>query len=206
MKEFFEAYEYLKQYPEFDREAIEAKYTERVEIDSVSGETEDRIPLWIFDTDKAFEYVMLVYAPDSSLAVMKDLLPRKEKALREAKIPKGQWEKILKNENFMIGDMITRLFRHLNDFDYELLISAKEAVETLLEVVRKPIDTRLQDDKERNAIKSKKECFDDARYLMGEIRKLYNQMNEIEPDVADHVNRSVFKGGLAEKLAAKYKK
>ena len=203
MKEFFEAYEHLKEYPEFDKEAIEKKYAENVEVDPHSGETEKRIPEWIFDVDKAFEYVMLVYAPDSSIAGVKDLLAKKEKALKEARVPKDQWDKILKNENFMIGDMLTRLFRHLNDIEYELLISGKEAIETLLEVVRKPINTRLQDDKERNAVKAKRECFEDAQVLMREIRKIYNQMNELEPDMADHVNASVFRGGLAERLAGK---
>lgn len=206
MKEFFASYKHLKEYPEFSFHKIQEKYAEQVEIDSQSGETETRIPEWIFDVKIAFEYVMLAYAPDSSLANIKDLRARKEQALVIAKVPKEQWDKILKNENFMIGDMLTRLFRHLNDIDYELLISGKEAIETLLEVVRKPVNSRLLDEKERMAVKAKRECFEDAQILMKEIRRIYNQMHEISSDMAEHVNVSVFKGGLAEKLAGKAQK
>jgi hypothetical protein len=205
MKEFFEAYIHLKQYPEFDRDAIVKKYTIQGE-ENEAGEPMEMLPEFVFDTDAAFEYVMLAYAPDSSLAGVKDQRVKKEKALQQSRVPKDEHSRILKNENPMVGDMITRLFRHLNDIDYELLISGKEAIETLLEVVRKPIDTRLQDDKERNAVKAKRECFEDAQALLREIRKIYNQMHEIESDMADHVNKSVFQGGLAERLAGKTKK
>lgn len=206
MKEFFENYEHLKQYPEFNLEKIQNKYKYEVEMDSQSGETEERIPEWIFDPELAFEYVMLAYAPDSSLVKIKDQAVRKEKAIDESHIPKNQIAKVLHNENPMVGDMLTRLFRYINDLDYELLISGKEAVETLLEVVRKPIDTRLQDDKERNAVKAKRECFEDAQLLLKEIRKIYNQMNDIDSDLGDHVKKQVFRGGHAERLAEKAKK
>jgi len=206
MKEFFESYEHLKEYPEFDRKDIENKYKYFIEHDENSGDGEWKIPEWIFDPKSAFEYVMLAYAPDSSLANIKDLQIRKEKALNQSKIEKKYHSAILRNENPMIGDMITRLFRFLNDFEYELLISGKEAIQTLLEVVRKPIDTRLQDDKERNAVKAKRECFDDAKVLMSEIRRIFNEMNNINEDLADHAKKSVFKGGLAERLAEKSSK
>jgi hypothetical protein len=144
---------------------------------------------------------MLAYAPDSSLVKIKDHSIRKEKAIKESKIPKEQRVKVLRNENPMIGDMVTRLFREINDLDYELLISGKEAIVTLLEVVRKPIDTNLQDDKERNAVKAKRECFEDAQVLLKEIRKIHNQMHDISPDMAEHVGNLVFRGGTAERLA-----
>jgi CHASE3 domain sensor protein len=99
--------------------------------------------------------------------------------------------------------MATRIFREISDFEYELLMSAKEAIETLLEVVRKPISTYLQDDKERNAVKAKRECFDDAKYLMTEVKQMLNAVREDNPDVAEHVNQSAFKGGLAERFAEK---
>jgi len=199
MKEFFEAYEHLKQYPEFDEEKIHEKYREWVEHGE-DGDGEWHTPDWLFTPTLAFEYVMLAYAPDSSLANIKDLQTRKEKALSRSKVPKEQRKAILGNSNQMVGDMITRLFRHLNDFDYELLISGKEAVQTLLEVVRKPIDTRLQDDKERNAVKAKRECFEDAQVLLSEVRKIWNEMHAISVDLTE-VNLSAFKGGMAERLA-----
>jgi len=203
MKEFFDSYAHLKSYPEFNTQAIQERHREWVEHDAESGDGNWVVPDWIFEPRLAFEYVMLVYAPDSSLAKMKDIKARKESALSQTKIPDEQIDKILSNENPMIGDMLTRLFRHLNDIDYELLISGKEAIETLLEVVRKPINSRLLDDKERNAVKAKRECFEDAQVLMKEIRRIYAQMNDLEPDMADHVNKSAFKGGLAENLSGR---
>jgi hypothetical protein len=201
MKEFFEQYEGLKQYEEFDNEAILEKYRYFEEQDAESGDGEWKTPPWIFEAKLAFEYVLLAYAPDSSLSGIKDLQTRKEKALKDSKIPSDHWKGILGNSNPMVGDMITRLFREIEDFEYELLISGKEAIQTLLEVVRKPIDTRLQDDKERNAVKAKRECFEDAEFMMGKVQAIFNRMNEINVDLAESANKSVFKGGMAERLA-----
>src|SRR6056297_1110195 len=134
-------YNILLDYPEFNIDTIRNKYKQWIEDDQQSGEGHFDYPNWIFDIQPAFEYVVIVYAPDSELSSIKSLRERKEIALKKADIPKDQWSYIIKNENFMIGDMATRLFRELMDFDYEILISAKEAVETLLEVVRKPIST-----------------------------------------------------------------
>jgi hypothetical protein len=206
MKEFFESYAHLKEYPEFDADKIMEKYRVWVEDDSETGEGHWAEPEWMFDPKLAFEYVMLAYAPDSSLAKMKDLQVRKEKAMEQGNIPKEYAPAILRNENPMIGDMITRLFRELNDFEYELIISGKEAIQTLLEVVRKPVNSRLLDDKERNAVKAKRECFDDAEAMMGRIKSLVNQMSDINEDLGDHAKKSVFQGGLAERLAEKAKK
>jgi len=194
-------YKDILKYPEFDYNSIMEKYIEDTgEVNEV-GEPIMIQPDFVFDTSKAFEYIILAYAPDSEYASIKDLAERKELSLKKSKIPKGYWEKIITNENPMIGDMLTRFFREYEDFDYELLISAKEALITLLEVVRKPINTRLQDDKERNAVKAKRECFDDARYMMGEIRKMLHDLSEKSLDAEETVKKSVFQGGFAEKLA-----
>jgi len=72
----------------------------------------------------------------------------------------------------------------------------------LLEVVRKPIASRLLDDKERNAVKAKRECFEDARYMMAEMRKMLNDLGDMSEDAREAVKSSVFKGGFAEKLAS----
>lgn len=200
MKEFFDSYAHLKDYPEFDHDKIKERFKTWNELDSESGEGEWVYPPWLFDPKLAFEYVMLAYAPDSSIQV-KDLQVKKEKAMDQSKIPQDQRKRILKNENAMVGDMITRLFRELNDFEYELIISGKEAIQSLLEVVRKPVDSRLLDDKERNAVKAKKECFVDAEFMMAKIKTLVMQMSDINEDLADHTKKSVFQGGLAERLA-----
>jgi len=199
-------YEILYNYPEFKLKKVEYKYRYWFELDAGTSEGEYRMPEWVFEPKLGFEFILLAYSPDSKYASVKDLRERKQLALEDSKIPESQWERILANENPMIGDMATRLFREIGDFDYELLLSAKEAIETLLEVVRKPIDTRLQDDKERNAVKAKRECFDDAKFLMGEIRKMLRDIRDENPDVADSVTKSVFEGGIAERLIKKQKK
>ena len=193
-------YSELLKYPEFDYDTIFEKYT----VDAGTNEVGEPItvePDFVFDTATAFNYITLTYAPDSEFSSMKDMSERKELSLKKAKVPSQYHAKILKNENPMIGDMLTRFFRVYEDFDYELLISAKEALITLLEVVRKPIDSRLLDDKERNAVKAKRECFEDARYMMAEMRKMLNDLGDMSEDAREAVKSSVFKGGFAEKLA-----
>ena len=44
----------------------------------------------------------------------------------------------------------------------KLISSAKKAIDLLTDEIKKPVDEDLQDDKARNAFKSKKECFMDA--------------------------------------------
>jgi len=193
-------YSELLKYPEFNIDAIREKYTVTVG-ENEAGEPMTREPDFTFDTKVAFSYLILTYGPDSEFSSIKDMSERKELALKKAKVPKAFHKKILTNENPMIGDMLTRFFRVYEDFDYELLISGKEALITLLEVVRKPINTHLQDDKERNAVKAKRECFDDAKYIMSELRKMLKDVSEMSEDAAEAVKKSVFKGGFAEKMA-----
>jgi len=194
-------YDDLLQYPEFDSALVTEKYT----VDAGENEAGEPMlvyPDFVFDTKAAFKYLILVYAPDSEIGKIKDLRERKEKAVKLAKIPKDHVERVLSNENPMIGDMLTRFFRVYEDFDYELLISGKEALVTLLEVVRKPMDSRLLDDKERNAVKAKKECFEDAQFIMAELRKMLNELAGKSEDAADRVRSGVFgTGGFAERMA-----
>ena len=193
-------YTELLKYPEFDIDAIREKHTVNVG-ENEAGESMTIDPDFVFDTKVAFSYMILTYGPDSEFSGIKDMSERKELALKRAKVPKQFHKKILSNENPMIGDMLTRFFRVYEDFDYELLISGKEALITLLEVVRKPINTHLQDDKERNAVKAKRECFDDAKYIMRELRMMLKDLGEMSEDAAEAVKKSVFKGGFAEKMA-----
>ena len=193
-------YTELLKYPEFNIDEIREKHTVHVR-DNEAGEPVMMEPDFTFDTKVAFSYLVLTYGPDSEFSGIKDMSERKELALKKAKVPKQFHKKILTNENPMIGDMLTRFFRVYEDFDYELLISGKEALITLLEVVRKPINTHLQDDKERNAVKAKRECFDDAKYIMRELRMMLKDLSEMSEDAAEAVKKSVFKGGFAEKMA-----
>ena len=193
-------YDDLLKYPEFNESEVTEKYTIEIGENEV-GEPMYQHPDFVFDTEIGFNYLILVYAPDSDYASIKDLKERKEYVAKKVKIPKGQVKRVIDNENPMIGDMLTRFFREYEDFDYEILISGKEALITLLEVVRKPINSTLLDDKERNAVKAKRECFDDARYIMGELRNMLNDLGEKSPDARDAAKKSVFKGGFAEGLA-----
>jgi len=190
----------ILKYPEFDYEKIIEKWTTVID-ENPAGEPIVQTPDFVFDVRVALDYILFTYAPESPYARIKDMRERKEMALKQTVIPKQFHKKIISNENPMIGDMLTRFFRVYEDFDYELLISGKEALITLLEVVRKPIDSRLLDDKERMAVKAKRECFEDAKYLMGEMRKMLSELRDKEPDAADAAKSSVFKGGFAEKMA-----
>jgi hypothetical protein len=203
MRDFLKKYNYLLDYSEFKKEKIIEKYRTWHKDDEISGDGHWEPPVWMFDPEIAARYAMLVYIPESPISHIKDIAELKLRAIEMAGVP----DKALPlTNNLMIGDMATRIFREFNDFDYELLVSAKEAVEVLMEVVRKPIDTRLQDDKERNAIKAKRECYDDAKYMLTEIKKLSSILKEESPDVSDHVENQVFKKGMQEKLAEKAKK
>jgi hypothetical protein len=193
-------------FSEFKHDDIHEKHSEFVEHDKVSGAGNNTLYDYVFDVLTATKFALLAYMPDSPTHAISDLRERKQWSLELAEVPKEYWDKILSNENPMIGDMATRILREVNDFDYELIVSAKEAIETLLEVVRKPINTFLQDDKERNAVKAKRECFEDAKFLLAEVRKLINTTNEDNPDVASHLTKSVFKSGMSEKLAEKTRK
>jgi len=200
MKDFLKKYDYLLQYSEFMAEAIVEKWKIWHVDDDTSGEGHWEDPPWMFTPAIAARYAMLVYIPDSPISNIKDLSELKDRAAEMAGVPK---QALPLTRNLMIGDMATRIFREFNDFDYELLMSAKEAVEILMEVVRKPVDTRLQDDKERNAIKAKRECYDDSKYLLTEIRKLMSQLKEEAVDVEEHIKETAFKKGKMEILAEK---
>ena len=85
-----------------------------------------------------------------------------------------------------------------------LIDSGNKAFDLLLEEVKKPIDPELQDDKARNAMKAKKECFMDAQDILMAIHKIQNQIKEgesIEDDM--DLEEKSFKAGFSEKYAKK---
>jgi|TARA_Y100001938_G_C7980662_1_gene374209 anthranilate/para-aminobenzoate synthase component I len=85
-----------------------------------------------------------------------------------------------------------------------LIDSGNKAFDLLLEEVKKPIDPDLQDDKARNAMKAKKECFMDAQDILMAINKIQNQIKEgesIEDDM--DLEEKSFKAGFSEKYAKK---
>ena len=74
----------------------------------------------------------------------------------------------------------------------------------ILAIVEKPIDPELQDDKARNAMKAKKECFMDAQDILMAIHKMQNQINEgsLTESEIESEDKS-FKAGFSEKYAKK---
>ena len=62
----------------------------------------------------------------------------------------------------------------------DLIDSSKEAVAILIDDIKKPLDPELSDEKRRNAIKAKKECFLDAQDILMGISKLEAQIMEGE--------------------------
>ena len=59
----------------------------------------------------------------------------------------------------------------------ELVDAGKKAFDLLVKEVERPIDDELQDDRARNAMKAKKECFMDAQEIMKEVQKIEMMLN-----------------------------
>ena len=78
----------------------------------------------------------------------------------------------------------------------DLIDSSKEAVAILIDDIKKPLDPELSDEKRRNAIKAKKECFLDAQDILMGISKLEAQIME-----GEFKEEKDFEKGLAEKFA-----
>jgi hypothetical protein len=84
----------------------------------------------------------------------------------------------------------------------ELMQAGLEAYEILVEEIKRPLDEELQDDKRRNAMKAKKECFLDAKEILSSIKKIENQING--EDESDEVEEEKsFTAGFVEKYAKK---
>ena len=85
----------------------------------------------------------------------------------------------------------------------ELIESGKQAFDLLLEEVKKPIDPELQDDKARNAMKAKKECFMDAQEILISINKIEKQIEGEDTDQDIDKDENSFQAGFSEKYSKK---
>ena len=85
----------------------------------------------------------------------------------------------------------------------DLIESGKQAFDLLLEEVKKPIDPELQDDKARNAMKAKKECFMDAQEILISINKIEKQIEGEDTDQDIDKDENSFQAGFSEKYAKK---
>ena len=80
----------------------------------------------------------------------------------------------------------------------ELIDSSKEAGSILILDIKKPLDPELSDEKRRNAIKAKKECFVDAQEILIGISRLEAQLSNNEAEFKEERD---FEKGFAEKWA-----
>ena len=85
----------------------------------------------------------------------------------------------------------------------ELVRSGTKAFNLLLEEVKKPVDPELQDDKARNAMKAKKECFMDAQEILMAINKIENQLAGEEDTSSETPEGGSFRAGFSERFAKK---
>ena len=84
----------------------------------------------------------------------------------------------------------------------KLIRAGLDAYDLLLQEVKRPVDPDLPDDKSRNAMKAKKECFMDAKELILEIEKIEAMING-EVDETLENNEKDFKAGAIERFAKK---
>ena len=86
----------------------------------------------------------------------------------------------------------------------ELVDAGKKAFDLLVKEVERPIDDELQDDRARNAMKAKKECFMDAQEILMAINKIQKQILEGEDlEKSQDDEEKSFKAGFSEKYAKK---
>ena len=86
----------------------------------------------------------------------------------------------------------------------KLIKAGLQAYDLLLEEVKRPVDTDLPDDKSRNAMKAKKECFMDAKEILTSINKIKQGLDgEEQTSVEDEKEEESFRAGFSEKFAKK---
>lgn len=153
-------------------------------------------------TDTLASYVISVYSKDGEQKDTISIIDRKLFAIKKYGISKGDAEKLLKNNSISAAYMISSFFKIYNERQFELYVSALEAATILLDVVRRPINDFLEDEKWLSALKAKKQGFSDAKELINEANAIAESMTGSKnSDIEDAVNKSAFNVGLAEKLA-----
>lgn len=82
----------------------------------------------------------------------------------------------------------------------ELIEVSKKAVDILMAEIEQELDPELSDEKRRNAIKAKKECFDDCQELIKGIDELQTRIDNSEPSKLTEEKKD-FNASFAEKHA-----
>ncbi|SRR6056297_1450946 len=153
---------------------------------------------------KLIDYVLSVYLRDGEQAKVLILNDRKKNAIENYKISKQDANVLIKNRSSIVSGMITKVMTIEHERNFELYVSALEASTILLDIVRRPIDDKLEDEKWLSALKAKRQGFMDAKELVDQAHKIAEEMTGMSnADIEDHADQSEFRGGVAERFARK---
>jgi hypothetical protein len=155
--------------------------------------------------DKLIDYAIGVYVDRKDEVLL--LNERKEAVILELGIKHEKDMELLRfNKSRYLSRIVTDILHITANREFELYVSALEAATILLDVVRRPIDDTLEDEKWLNALKAKKQGFNDAKELLDSAKEISEQMlGAKETDLEDHVSDNIFKKGHMEELAGKYR-
>jgi hypothetical protein len=148
------------------------------------------------------DYLLDVYVKSEDYEHGITLSHKKDLAIHKH-IPKTKDRDILLfNKSEIVSSIVTAILLANFDREFELYISALEAATILLEVVRRPIDDKLENEKWYNALKAKKQGFNDARELILSASKIAEDITGAkDTDIEAHIDDTVFTSGAAERLA-----
>lgn len=91
---------------------------------------------------------------------------------------------------------------YVKDTTQRLIDASKKAVDILIEEIETSLDAELSDEKRRNAIKAKKECFIDCQEIIRGIASLEGKLSgEDGSSILDE--EKDFNGSYAEKFRKK---
>lgn len=94
---------------------------------------------------------------------------------------------------------------YVKDSTQRLINASKKAVDILIEEIEQPLDPELSDEKRRNAIKAKRECFEDCQELIRGIASLEAKISSKDSSSSILDKEKDFEGSFAEKYAGKGK-
>jgi len=154
--------------------------------------------------DKILKYIIAVYTERGGDVVM--LNGRKESVLLDLEIKNDKdVELLMLNKSKMVSRIITDVLHITANREFELYVSALEAATILLDVVRRPIDDTLEDEKWLSALKAKKQGFNDARELLESADEIAEKMlGAVDVDLEKHVEETIFREGMSERMAKKH--
>jgi hypothetical protein len=155
--------------------------------------------------NKLIDYAIAVYTERGSDMIL--LNERKDAVILELKISnKADMEMLKFNKSKTLSRVVTDILHITANRQFELYVSALEAATILLDVVRRPIDDTLEDEKWLAALKAKKQGFNDAKELLASADEIAERMIGCkEVDLEEHVEENIFKKGQMEMLAEKYR-